>query len=79
MPLYNPNSGGGGGGGDSIPSTIVDAKGDLLAATAADTVARLAVGTDGHVLTADSAEAAGVKWAAAAAASGGLTSTGLFG
>ena len=55
------------GAGDSaIQSTIVDAKGDLIVATAADTPARLAVGTNGTVLTADSAEATGLKWAAAA-------------
>jgi hypothetical protein len=50
---------------DFIAKAIVDAKGDLIAATAADTVARLAVGTDSHVLTADSAEATGLKWAPA--------------
>lgn len=41
-------------------------KGDLLCATGATTLAKLAVGTDDQVLTADSAEACGVKWAAAA-------------
>lgn len=50
----------------AIQPTIVDAKGDLIAGTAADTVARLAIGTNGHVLTADSAETTGMKWAAAA-------------
>ena len=50
----------------AIAKSIVDAKGDLIAATAADTVTRLAVGTNGHVLTADSTQATGIKWAAAA-------------
>lgn len=51
------------------PLTILDAKGDLISATAADTPARLAVGTNGYVLTADSSEATGLKWAASASAS----------
>ena len=55
-----------------IAKTIVDAKGDIIAATAADTVARLAVGTNDQVLTADSTAATGLKWAAPAA--GGMTS-----
>jgi len=54
----------------AIAKSIVDAKGDLIAATAADTVARVAVGTDGQVLTADSASTAGVKWATAASGGG---------
>lgn len=57
---------------NAIQNTIVDAKGDLITATAADTPARLAVGTNGQVLTADSAEATGLKWATAS--SGGYTS-----
>lgn len=46
--------------------STIDAKGDLLAGTADNTIARLPVGTNGQVLTADSAEATGMKWAAAA-------------
>lgn len=52
---------------NAIQNAIVDAKGDLIAATAADTPARLAVGTNGQVLTADSAESTGMKWATPAA------------
>jgi hypothetical protein len=48
-----------------IASTIVDAKGDLIAATAADTVSRLAVGTNGQALIADSTQATGLKWGTA--------------
>jgi hypothetical protein len=48
---------------NAIQNAIVDAKGDLIGATAADTPARLAVGTNGQVLTADSSEATGLKWA----------------
>lgn len=54
-----------------IQPTTVDAKGDLIVGTAADTVSRLAVGTNDHVLTADSSTATGLKWAAPAA--GGMT------
>lgn len=49
-----------------IQPSIVDAKGDLIVATAADSVDRLAVGTNGHTLVADSATATGLKWAAPA-------------
>ena len=54
-----------------VPKSIVDAKGDLIAATAADIVDRLAVGANDTVLTADSSTATGLKWAAPAA--GGAT------
>jgi hypothetical protein len=55
---------------NAIQNAIVDAKGDLIGATAADTPARLAVGTNGQVLTADSTAATGLAWATA---SSGLT------
>lgn len=46
-----------------IPNALVDAKGDLLTATADNTPARLAVGANNTVLTADSSTATGLKWA----------------
>ena len=52
-----------------IPKSIVDAKGDIIAATAADTVAKLAVGANGTVLTAASGQATGLEWATVAAGS----------
>src|SRR5262245_30763006 len=45
-----------------IAKTVVDAKGDLIAGTAADTVGRLAVGSNGTVLKADSGQSTGLKW-----------------
>jgi hypothetical protein len=61
-------SGGGTSGAVTVTNsmaTAIDAKGDLVPGTGADTFARLAVGTNGTVLTADSAEATGLKWATA--------------
>jgi hypothetical protein len=56
-----------GAGDTAIQPTILNAKGDLIAATAADTPAALTVGANGTVLTAASGEATGLQWAAAAA------------
>jgi len=55
----------------AVMESDVDAKGDLLVGTADNAVSRLAVGTNDQVLTADSGEATGVKWAAAGGAAQG--------
>ena len=47
------------------PNSLLDAKGEILAASASNVLGALAVGTNTHVLTADSTESLGVKWAAA--------------
>jgi len=47
---------------NAIQNAIVDAKGDLIAASAADTPARLAVGANDLILTAASGEATGLKY-----------------
>ena len=68
-------SGGGNSGAVTITNsmaTAIDAKGDLVVGTGADAFSRLAIGaTNGHTLQVDSAEATGMKWAAAS--SGGMT------
>lgn len=56
---------------NAIQNAIVDAKGDLIAASAADTPARLGVGTNGQLLTADSTAATGLAWTTVS--SGGMT------
>ena len=55
-----------------IPDALLTTKGDIIAATAASTPARLGVGSNDQVLTADSTAATGLKWASAS--SGGMTS-----
>ena len=52
---------------DVITKEIFDAKGDLLVGTGSNTGTKVTVGTNGYVLTADSSETNGVKWAAAPA------------
>lgn len=60
---------------NAIQNTIVDAKGDLISATAADTPARIAVGADGTYLQADSSTATGLKWGTVSAGAYTLLST----
>jgi hypothetical protein len=73
---------------NAIQNSIVDAKGDLISATANDTPARLAVGTDYAFLQADSGQSTGIVWENAAwiaytptvtAASGSFTTTSASG
>lgn len=54
-----------------VPLATIDAKGDLLVGSANDALDNLTVGTNGYVLTADSGETLGVKWAAAGVSTGG--------
>ena len=67
-------SGGGTSGTVTVTNsmaTAIDAKGDLVAGTGADTFAKLTVGANDTILTADSTTATGLKWAAAAGGGGG--------
>ena len=53
---------------NAIQNAIVDAKGDLIAASAADTPARLAVGNNGETLVADSSTSTGLRYQGSMAA-----------
>ena len=57
----------------AIPKALVTAKGDILAGQTSGVVDNLAVGTNDYVLTADSAQTLGVKWAAAPVATLNIT------
>jgi len=48
-----------------VDESLFDTKGDILVASADNTPAKLAAGTNGYLLTANSAAANGVEWAAA--------------
>ncbi len=55
----------GGGSSGAVTLTVdMDAKGDLLVGTGADAATKLSVGTNTHVLTADSSTASGLSWVA---------------
>lgn len=47
---------------NAVDGTLLDAKGDIIAASAADTPAKVTIGANDTVFVADSAQAAGVKW-----------------
>jgi len=66
-------SGGGTSGTVTVTNsmaTAIDAKGDLIAGTGADTFNKLTVGANNTVLTADSSTATGLKWATPAGGGG---------
>jgi hypothetical protein len=50
-----------------VEESLFDAKGDLLVASADNTPAKLSVGTNGYILTANTSAATGIEWAAAPA------------
>ena len=60
------------------PASLAIAKGYIVAATGDQAVTGVAPGTDGYVLTADSTQTAGVKWAAVTSTAAGSSVPDLF-
>lgn len=67
----------GGGTGGGISPSVINNKGDLIVGTASDTVGVIPVGIDGNVLTADSTNPSGVKWAPPPVGDGGTGVAGV--
>lgn len=64
---------------DAIVKTLIDAKGDLIVGSADNTAVRVAAGTNGYMLVANSAATAGVEWVkATAGATGGGNDQAFF-
>lgn len=59
----------------AVPTSTIQAKGDLLVGTGLGALQRLATGTNTYVLTADSTQTTGLKWSAAAVGDVTLTGT----
>lgn len=59
----------------AVPQSVVTAKADILVGLSSGVVDNLPVGTNGQILTADSTQTLGVKWAAAATGDVTLTGT----
>jgi hypothetical protein len=64
--------------GTMVAKTIIDAKGDLIAGTAADTAQRLAVGNNGETLVADSSATTGLRYTGNYAAGKNVIQNGDF-
>lgn len=62
----------------ALQPSIVTTKGDLLAATAVNTIGRQGIGTNGQVLTADSTQATGMKWATPVTVSNAMIFQGIW-
>jgi len=58
-----------------VSKTIIDAKGDLIVGSAADTVVRLAVGSPGYILSTNVGTATGLEWIAPVQLSDSISTT----